>query len=61
MNANLWARLADALDALTGLPLPVDVAKIVKGHPKRRAQTDAKLARALNWLEEFNRAWNISA
>jgi len=55
--AEIWSRVSAALDQLTGLPLPADVAKIVKVHPQRRRVVDAKLLRALQWLEEFKDAY----
>lgn len=57
MNAELWARLSDALLGLTSLPLPSDVAEIVAGNVNRRRVVDERLARSLQWLKDFDHAW----
>jgi hypothetical protein len=57
MNAELWARLSDALLGLTSLPLPSDVAEIVAGNVNRRRVVDDRLSRSLQWLKDFDHAW----
>jgi ParB-like nuclease domain len=56
IHADIWSRLNGALVALTGLPLPAEVAEIIQKNFNRRSHTNDRLSRALNWLEEFNRA-----
>lgn len=58
MNADVWAKVGGALDALTAMPLPADVAGIIAGHPKRRLHAADKIARALQWLGEFAKAYD---
>lgn len=58
INGEIWARTRDALDHLTSLPLPSDVAAIGRGNLNRQKYIDAKLARATQWLTEFSNAWN---
>lgn len=53
MQADIWAKLGGALDALVALPLPADVADIVNKSPNRRRSVDGKLARSLQWLKDF--------
>lgn len=56
MNADIWAKLSEALIGLTSLPLPSDVAEIINANPARRRVVDEKLARSLQWLKEFENA-----
>jgi hypothetical protein len=58
VKADVWAKISGALDALTALPLPSDVAEIVASHPRRRAVTVEKLARSVQWLADFERSFN---
>lgn len=58
MQADIWAKLSEALLGLTSLPLPTDVAEIVNANPNRRRIVDEKLARALQWLKDFDDACN---
>jgi len=60
LNAEMWARLSEALEHLTNLPSPADVAVIVRAHPKRSDAVNARLDRSLKWLEEFAHAWRGS-
>lgn len=56
MQAEIWAKLSDALLGLTSLPLPADVAEIINANPTRRRIVDDKLARSLQWLKDFEHA-----
>lgn len=56
MHADIWAKLGGALDALTALPLPADVAEIINANTMRRKAVDEKLTRSLQWLSEFQNA-----
>ena len=56
-EAQVWGRLKDAIDALTGLPLPPDVMNIVKRNPQRTEYLSRKVLTAHTWLEEFVNAW----
>jgi hypothetical protein len=58
MYADVWAKVGGALDALTALPLPSDVAEIVASHPKRRLHASEKIGRALQWLDDFAKAYD---
>lgn len=57
INADIWRRLRDALLGLTGLPLPADVVRIVR-HQDKGGLIDDRLARSLQWLEDFSHDWN---
>lgn len=57
MQAEIWARMSDALIGLTSLPLPVDVAKIIAANPNRRRAVEERLTRSLQWLKDFDHAW----
>ena len=58
LNAEIWARLSDAIHGLTNLPAPADVATLVSGNVNRRRVVDDRLARSLQWLKDFSDAWN---
>jgi len=60
LNAEMWQRLSDALEHLTNLPNPADVAVIVRSNTKRSDTTNARLDRSLKWLEEFAHEWRGS-
>lgn len=51
VNADIWAKLSDALMGLTSLPLPQDVAEIINANPNRRRIVDERLTRALQYLK----------
>lgn len=57
LDAKIWEQLSDALNNLSNLPLPSDVAQMVAGQSKRRLLVDAKVLRSLQWLEEFANVW----
>lgn len=57
MHADIWEALGGALDALTSLPLPSDVVAIIRKNPNRQKNVDAKLSRALNWIQEFENVY----
>jgi hypothetical protein len=56
-DAEVWSKLREAIDALTGLPSPNDVATIVKKNVMRTEHVSRKLLPAHSWLEEFANAW----
>lgn len=58
MNADIWRRLGDALSALSGLPLPADVAAIVAGNVARRQHVERYLAQSFQWLKDFEHEWS---
>lgn len=60
MQADIWRRLREALDYLTSLPLPEEVAVIARFNDKKTkgAAVERKLAPAIEWLTEFSNAWN---
>jgi hypothetical protein len=57
MQAEIWARVNEALTALTSLPLPSDVADIVRKNTKRTQTVNDRLVRSLQWLKDFEDAW----
>lgn len=61
LDAKIWEQLSEALNNISNLPLPDDVAQMVAGHTKRRLLVDAKLLRSLQWLEEFSDVWTRRA
>lgn len=60
MQADIWRRLREALDHLTSLPLPAEVAVIARFNDKKTkgAAVERKLTPAIEWLTEFSDAWN---
>lgn len=48
----IWRDLREALLALTSLPLPSDVARVIKSRD-RTGIVKSKLPNAKQWLEEF--------
>ncbi len=50
IKAHIWGGLRDALIGITGLPLPSDVAVIVKSHD-RTGLVAERLRRAITYLE----------
>lgn len=56
VRADIWIGFRDALDVITGMPLASEVAEIVRAHDKAHI-TDARLDRALRWLNDFAQAW----
>ena len=57
VNAEIWGRIRDALNHLTSLPLPADVAPIARAND-RAGLVDARLPKAIHWLKEFSDAWH---
>lgn len=60
INAEIWARLDEALSGLTHLPKPGEVVAIVRANASRSRATDTRLDRSLQWLEEFANEWRRS-
>ena len=58
LNAEIWANLRTALTALAGLPLPADVAEIIRSVPGIRNIVDDLAPRGHAWLASFIDAWN---
>ena len=56
-ESEVWSKVRQALDILTGLPNPDDVMNIIKKHPQRTETTSRKVLTAHTWLEEFVNAW----
>lgn len=57
LKSEIWGHVRGALAHLTSLPLPADVAKIVRNQSKSRAVVDRQLDHAAKWLEEFKNEW----
>lgn len=57
IKADIWISFRDALDAIAGMPCATEVAEIVRAHDKAKI-TDARLAKAVQWIGDFERAWN---
>ncbi len=53
IRAETWKQLKEALEGITTLPLPSDVARAA-GQFDRSGYVAERLPRALKWLEEFN-------
>lgn len=60
MQAEIWAKLSDALSGLSALPLPADVMEIVNNNVNRRRFVDDRLPRAVQWITEFSDAWSAN-
>jgi len=58
IDSDLWRRLREALDHLTNLPLPSEVAALVRNQANRNDFVGQRLTRARKWLEEFTHAWH---
>jgi ParB-like chromosome segregation protein Spo0J len=56
IRADIWIRLRDAIENLTGMPLPSDVVTIVRAYD-RAGLLDMRLERSAQWLEAFIREW----
>lgn len=56
-NVQIWSQVRGALTNLTGLPLPDDVVRIVRGYD-RADLVNKRLTKALKWLQEFSDVWN---
>lgn len=53
----VWADLRRALEAISGMPQPVDVVKIVRRNRVRGAIVDRHLMTAFQWITDFSDAW----
>lgn len=58
INAVIWGDLREALDKLTGLPNPAEVAQLMSRGQKTTEKINEKLKRGLEWLREFTHAWD---
>lgn len=56
-DAEVWAKVREALDALTSLPMATDVVAIVRRNPQRNEMVSRKLLPAHTWLEDFINAY----
>lgn len=56
-DAEVWAKVREALDALTSLPMATDVVAIVRKNPQRNEMVSRKLLPAHTWLEDFINAY----
>ena len=54
IDADVWGKLRDALDAITGLPSAKDTAVIVRKNNMRIEHVNRKLLAALSWIQEFS-------
>jgi hypothetical protein len=62
VHTKIWGAVRDSLEALAGLPRPLDVAEIVRTTGgKSHAIVDNNLLQALQWLEEFANVWTDKA
>lgn len=59
VEAEIWAKLRSALDALTSLPVPTDVVTVVRRNAMRADACDRMLLNAHNWLEDFINAYTV--
>lgn len=57
LDAVIWSKLRDALDAINGLPQPSDVVNSVRRHAVRTNALNDKLISAYGWITEFSDAW----
>lgn len=57
LDAEVWGKLREGLEAITSLPAPADVITIVKKNVMRGEYVDRKILNAHIWLEEFTNAW----
>lgn len=57
MDGAVWVELRDALKAITGLPRPADVVRIVKKNGQRTEVVDRHLMAAFGWITEFSDEW----
>lgn len=55
--AMTWSGLSKALDELSGLPAARDVVRITMANTMRRRVIEAKLAKAVAWIKEFENEW----
>ena len=58
LNAEIQGRVRDVLVNLTSLPLPTEVAAIIRGNNLSADFVDARLEKSLHWLTEFSNAWH---
>lgn len=58
MNAQIYNQTRDAVDFLTGLPAPLEVARIIRANSNLSKRVGPKIPLALKWLKEFSDAWN---
>ena len=58
MQSQLYNSTRDALNALSGLPHPAEVVRIIKQKKQLASKIDSKLPQALKWLQEFSDAWS---
>lgn len=54
IDAEVWGKLREALDAITGLPSPKDTAVIVRKNSMRIEHVNRKLLVSLAWITEFS-------
>lgn len=54
IDAEIWGKLREALDAITSLPSPKDTAAIVRKNSMRIEHVNRKLLASLAWITEFS-------
>jgi hypothetical protein len=57
-HAQIYQQARDAMDALSGLPHPADVARLIRTKPQYVKRIGPKIPMALKWVVEFSEAWN---
>jgi ParB-like chromosome segregation protein Spo0J len=58
MESQLYTATRDALNALSGLPHPAEVVRIIRQKRQLEKVIEGKLPQALKWLQEFANAWD---
>src|SRR5215471_15974654 len=58
VNAKIWRALREALEGLSSLPAPRDIAAFVSGYGQASRVVDAKGETAAIWLMEFMDEWH---
>lgn len=56
-DSEVWGRMKQALEILTGMPAAADVVGIVRKNVQRTDHVTRKVLPAHTWLEEFVNAW----
>lgn len=54
IDAEIWGKLRDAIDNITGLPSAKDTSVIVRKNAMRLEHVNRKLLAALEWIQEFS-------
>lgn len=57
-NAKIWDCLREALELLSSMPQATDVVQIARSYDKRTTVISDRLPQSIEWLTEFQTAWN---